>query len=138
MEREIANLARKAVKELQLGQKSHYDDSDNLKKYAGVRKFNFGLAEEEDQIGTTTGLAWTEVGGEILSVEAVVMPGKGKIIQTGQLGDVMKESVEAAYSFIRSRHIFFGIPSEIFEKMISMCMYRRALHLKMAHQRVLQ
>lgn len=117
LEREIANLARKAVKELQLGsKKAIMIDSDNLKKYAGVRKFNFGLAEEEDQIGTTTGLAWTEVGGEILSVEAVVMPGKGKIIQTGQLGDVMKESVEAAYSFIRSRHIFFGIPSEIFEK----------------------
>ena len=117
LEREIANLARKAVKELQLtDEKSIQIDSDNLKKYAGVRKFNFGLAEEEDQIGTTTGLAWTEVGGEILSVEAVVMPGKGKIIQTGQLGDVMKESVEAAYSFIRSRHIFFGIPSETFEK----------------------
>ena len=117
LEREIANLARKAVKELQLGsKKAIMIDSDNLKKYAGVRKFNFGLAEEEDQIGTTTGLAWTEVGGEILSVEAVVMPGKGKIIQTGQLGDVMKESVEAAYSFIRSRHIFFGIPSETFEK----------------------
>lgn len=117
LEREIANLARKAVKELQLtDEKSIQIDSENLKKYAGVRKFNFGLAEEEDQIGTTTGLAWTEVGGEILSVEAVVMPGKGKIIQTGQLGDVMKESVEAAYSFIRSRHIFFGIPSETFEK----------------------
>ena len=117
LEREIANLARKAVKELQLtDEKSIQIDSDNLKKYAGVRKYNFGLAEEEDQIGTTTGLAWTEVGGEILSVEAVVMPGKGKIIQTGQLGDVMKESVEAAYSFIRSRHIFFGIPSETFEK----------------------
>lgn len=117
LEREIANLARKAVKELQLtDEKSIQIDSENLKKYAGVRKYNFGLAEEEDQIGTTTGLAWTEVGGEILSVEAVVMPGKGKIIQTGQLGDVMKESVEAAYSFIRSRHIFFGIPSETFEK----------------------
>jgi len=117
LEREIANLARKAVKELQLTDiKSIRIDSKNLKKYAGVRKYNFGLAEEEDQIGTTTGLAWTEVGGEILSVEAVVMPGKGKIIQTGQLGDVMKESVEAAYSFIRSRHIFFGIASETFEK----------------------
>ncbi len=117
LEREIANLARKAVKELQLSNKKSIKiNAENLKKYAGIRKFNFGLAEEEDQIGTTTGLAWTEVGGEILSVEAVMMPGKGKIIQTGQLGDVMKESVEAAFSFIRSRHISFGIPSEAFEK----------------------
>jgi len=117
LEREIANIARKVVKEIQLENiKSVTITPKNLKKYAGIPKFNFGVAEDEDQIGTTTGLAWTEVGGEILSIEAVTMPGKGNILLTGQLGDVMKESVEAARSFVRSRHSQFGIASEVFEK----------------------
>ncbi len=117
LEREIANLTRKAVKEIMMdNQKTVEITQGNLSKYAGVPRFNFGVAEQEDQVGVTTGLAWTEVGGEILSIEAVTMPGKGNIILTGQLGDVMKESVEAARSYIRSHHVAFGIPSSLFEK----------------------
>lgn len=117
LEREIANIARKVVKEIQIEDlKSVTITPKNLKKYAGIEKYSFGIAENEDQIGTTTGLAWTEVGGEILSIEAVTMPGTGKVLLTGQLGDVMKESVEAARSFVRARHSQFGIASEVFEK----------------------
>lgn len=118
LEREIANICRKAVKEIQLTeQKTILVDRANLKKYAGITKYDYGVVEQEDQIGTTTGLAWTEVGGEILSIEAVLMPGsKGNILLTGQLGNVMKESVEAARSYIRSRHKQFGIPASVFEK----------------------
>lgn len=117
LEREIANIARKVVKEIQLDNlKSVSITSKNLKKYAGIPKYTFGVAEEEDQVGTTTGLAWTEVGGEILSIEAVTMPGKGNTLLTGQLGDVMKESIEAARSFVRAHHAQFGIASEMFEK----------------------
>ena len=117
LEREIANLARKAVKELlTCKKKTVHINAKNLEKYAGVPRYSFGIAEQDDQVGVTTGLAWTEVGGEILSIEAVVMPGKGNIILTGQLGDVMKESVEAARSYIRANHGMFGIPSSVFEK----------------------
>lgn len=116
LEREIANIARKVLKEIQLENvKSVTVSPENLKKYAGVEKFTFGLAEKENQIGTTTGLAWTEVGGDILSIEAVVMPGKGKVQLTGQLGDVMKESVEAAHSFVRANAGTFGIHNKAFE-----------------------
>lgn len=117
LEREIANIARKAVKEIQTENvKTISVTAKNLKKYAGIEKYHYGIAECEDQIGTTTGLAWTEVGGDILSIEAVTMPGKGKITLTGQLGDVMKESIEAARSYVRSRHSQFGIPACLFEK----------------------
>lgn len=117
LEREIANIARKVVKEIQIDNLDSITVTpENLKKYAGIPKYSFGVAEQEDQIGTTTGLAWTEVGGEILSIEAVTMPGKGNTLLTGQLGDVMKESIEAAKSFVRSRNAQFGIPSEVFEK----------------------
>ncbi len=117
LEREIANIARKALKEIQLENVTSITVTpENLKKYAGVPKHSFGVAEKEDQIGTTTGLAWTEVGGEILSIEAVTMPGKGTIQLTGQLGDVMKESVEAARSFIRANANQFGISDKVFEK----------------------
>lgn len=117
LEREIANLARKAVKEIMIDKKEKVViTGENLEKYAGVPRYSFGVAEQEDQVGVTTGLAWTEVGGEILSIEAVTMPGKGNIILTGQLGDVMKESIEAARSYVRSRHTAFGIPSSVFEK----------------------
>ncbi len=116
LEREIANIARKVLKEIQLeGVKSITVTPNNLKKYAGVEKFTFGLAEKEDQIGTTTGLAWTEVGGDILSIEAVIMPGKGVVQLTGQLGDVMKESVGAAHSFVRANANAFGIYNKAFE-----------------------
>ncbi len=117
LEREIANIARKALKEIQLeGTTSITVTPENLKKYAGIEKHSFGVAEKEDQVGTTTGLAWTEVGGEILSIEAVTMPGKGAIRLTGQLGDVMKESVEAAHSFIRAHANEFGISNKVFNK----------------------
>ena len=88
----------------------------NLEKYAGVRKFRFGEAESEDLVGVTTGLAWTEVGGELLTIEAVTVPGKGRVTATGKLGDVMKESVQAAESFVKSRSYAFGILPAIFEK----------------------
>src|SRR5437762_3906376 len=88
----------------------------NLDKYAGVRRFRFGEAESEDMVGVTTGLAWTEVGGELLSIEAVTVPGKGRVTSTGKLGDVMKESVQAAESYVKSRSFAFGIKPSLFEK----------------------
>ena len=117
LEREIANIARKVVKEiLTKDTKSIEITQNNLHNYAGVQKFSYGVAEKEDQIGIVTGLAWTEVGGEILSIEALTMPGKGKVTLTGKLGDVMKESIEAAYSFVRAHAGDFNIRDESFEK----------------------
>ena len=117
LEREIANLARKATKEIIIKKlKSIKVTRQNLKKYAGIQKFRYGEAEHEDMVGVTTGLAWTEVGGELLSIEAVTMNGKGEITLTGKLGDVMKESIKAARSFVRSRALSFGINSKDFEK----------------------
>ncbi|MDE2095514.1 MAG: endopeptidase La, partial [Burkholderiales bacterium] len=89
---------------------------ENLNEYLGVRKFDYGQAEKKNQVGQVVGLAWTEVGGDLLTIEAAVMPGKGNIIRTGQLGDVMKESVEAARSVVRSRARRLGIKDEMFEK----------------------
>jgi ATP-dependent Lon protease len=89
----------------------------NLDKFLGVRRYSFGMAEKEAQVGQVTGLAWTEVGGELLTIEAASMPGKGNIIRTGSLGDVMKESVEAARSVVRSRSRRLGIKDEAFEKL---------------------
>lgn len=91
-------------------------DSENLDKFLGVRKYDFGLAGKENQVGQVTGLAWTEVGGDLLTIEAAIMPGKGNITRTGSLGDVMKESVEAARSVVRSRARRLGITDEMFEK----------------------
>src|SRR3546814_8699656 len=95
----IANLVRKAVKEIAVGDsKAVKLDRRNLDKYAGVPRYRYGEAELEDMVGVSTGLAWTEVGGEMLSIEAVMLPGKGKVTSTGKLGDVMKESIQAAES----------------------------------------
>jgi len=117
LEREIANLARKAVKELVTKKSTKVAITrKNLEKYAGVKKFRFGETEAEDMVGVVTGLAWTEVGGEILTIESVLLPGKGNIKQTGKLGDVMQESVSAALSYVRSRAIRFGIKPTLFEK----------------------
>jgi len=117
LEREIANLARKAVKEILMKSlKSVHVTRRNLEKYAGVKKYSFGEIEAEDMVGVTTGLAWTEVGGDILSIEAVALPGKGRITTTGTLGDVMKESVQAAESYVRSRAPAFGIKPSHIEK----------------------
>jgi ATP-dependent Lon protease len=110
LEREIANLCRKAVKEILMKGIDRLEITpETLATYAGVRKFRFGEAELEDLVGVTTGLAWTEVGGELLSIESVTLPGKGRVTTTGKLGDVMKESVQAAESFVKSRAANFGI-----------------------------
>ncbi|WP_142848500.1 endopeptidase La [Telmatospirillum sp. J64-1] len=117
LEREIANLTRKAIKEiLSADVDSITVTSETLEKYAGVRRYRYGEAELEDMVGVVTGLAWTEVGGELLSIEAVSMPGKGVITHTGKLGDVMQESVQAARSYVRSRAVSFGIKPTVFEK----------------------
>ncbi|MGI9489449.1 MAG: endopeptidase La [Geminicoccaceae bacterium] len=117
-EREIAGLIRKAARELLVEKKDKIRVTKrNLEKYAGVPKYRFGEAELEDQIGVTTGLAWTEVGGELLSIEAVTMPGKGRMTTTGKLGDVMTESVQAAKSYVRSRSVDLGILPPRFDKM---------------------
>ena len=117
LEREIANLTRKAIKDILMKKAERVAVTRrNLEKYAGVRKFRFGEAESEDLVGVTTGLAWTEVGGELLTIEAVTLPGKGRVTATGKLGDVMKESVQAAESFVKSRSYGFGIKPTVFEK----------------------
>jgi ATP-dependent Lon protease len=117
LEREVGGLARKAVKEIVSKKAKKVAISrKNLDKYAGVRKFSFGETEAEDMVGVVTGLAWTEVGGEILTIEAVMVPGKGKVQTTGKLGDVMQESVSAALSYVRSRAISFGIKPTLFER----------------------
>jgi ATP-dependent Lon protease len=118
LEREISKICRKVVKGIQLKQ---YTDKvvvseDNLNDFLGVRKYNYGQAEKSNQVGQVVGLAWTEVGGDLLTIETAVMPGKGNIIRTGSLGDVMKESVEAARSVVRSRARRLGIKDEMFEK----------------------
>jgi ATP-dependent Lon protease len=117
LEREIANLARKATKEILMkGTTKVKVGRKNLDKYAGVRRFRYGEAELEDLVGITTGLAWTEVGGELLQIEAVLVPGRGRVTVTGKLGDVMQESVQAANAYVRSRAAAFGIRHNIFEK----------------------
>jgi ATP-dependent Lon protease len=117
LEREIARLARKALRRILEGKsQSETITSENLAEFAGVRKYRFGIGEEEHQIGAVTGLAWTEVGGELLTIESVTVPGKGAIKTTGKLGDVMKESVEAAFSFVKARSTTFGIKPSLFAK----------------------
>ncbi len=117
LERELANLTRKATKEILLQiNESIKITTRNLGKYAGVKKYRYGEVEEEDLVGVTTGLAWTEVGGEILTIEAVMVPGKGKMTVTGKLGDVMQESIQAARSFVQSRSAEFGIKPTLFDK----------------------
>ncbi|TWG95418.1 ATP-dependent proteinase [Mesorhizobium sp. J18] len=117
LERELMKLARKAVTEiLKSGKKSVKVTEKNLADYLGVPRFRFGQAEGEDQVGVVTGLAWTEVGGELLTIEGVMMPGKGKMTVTGNLRDVMKESISAAASYVRSRAVDFGIEPPVFDK----------------------
>ncbi len=117
LERELANLARKAIKDILMkGLQRVTISPRNLEKYAGVRRYRYGEAEQKDLVGVTTGLAWTEVGGEILSIEAVTLPGKGKVIITGKLGEVMRESVQAAESYVKSRATEFGIKPTLFER----------------------
>lgn len=117
LEREIANLIRKALKKILINDiKKISLTSKNIEEYAGVKKYDYGRAEVEDLIGVSTGLAWTEVGGDLLSIEAVRLPGKGKMTITGKLGDVMQESVQAALSYVRSQAADYGIKPSIFDK----------------------
>jgi ATP-dependent Lon protease len=118
LEREISKICRKTVKSIQLKKVTGkvIVTDENLNDFLGVRKFDYGRAEKKNQVGQVVGLAWTEVGGDLLTIEAAVMPGKGNIIRTGSLGDVMKESVEAARSVIRSRSRRLGVKDEMFEK----------------------
>ncbi|WP_419813959.1 endopeptidase La [Glacieibacterium sp.] len=117
LERELAKLARKSLRRILEGKATSVTiDSDNLHEFAGVQKYRFGVGEIEDQIGAVTGLAWTEVGGELLTIEAVTAPGKGTIRTTGKLGDVMTESIQAALSFVKARSIQYGIKPSVFEK----------------------
>ena len=117
LEREISNLARKAVKEILLKKtKTITITSNNISDYLGVPKYRYGEAELEDQVGVVTGLAWTEVGGELLTIEGVMMPGKGKMTVTGNLRDVMKESISAAASYVRSRAVDFGVEPPVFDR----------------------
>ena len=117
LEREISKVARKVVKKVVSGEEKEVKvDLKNLHDYLGIQKFKFGELESEDKIGVVTGLAWTEYGGEILKIETVVMPGKGRMQITGKLGDVMQESIKAAKSFIRSKSLDYGIIPPLFEK----------------------
>jgi ATP-dependent Lon protease len=118
LERELGKICRKVVKALLLKQMSPQVvvNADNLNDFLGVRKYTYGRAEQKNQVGQVVGLAWTEVGGDLLTIEAALMPGKGVITRTGSLGDVMKESVEAARTVVRSRSRLLGIKDEVFEK----------------------
>src|SRR3954463_7569966 len=123
LERELSKICRKAVKQL-LTEKKAGDGKahrilvtpKNLDKYLGVRRYTFGMAEKENQVGQVTGLAWTEVGGELLTIEAVTMSGKGKITTTGKLGDVMQESIQAALSVVRTRSRMLGVKEDFYQK----------------------
>ena len=117
LKRELATLARKAITDIVKGEKKQVAiTAETIGEWAGVKRFSFGLAEVEDQIGAVTGLAWTEVGGELLTIEGVMVPGKGKMTTTGKLGDVMKESIDAASSYVRSRSAEFGIEPPLFAR----------------------
>ncbi len=118
LEREIAKVCRKVVKQLLLDKSSDCIEvtPENLNEFLGVIRYRYGRAEEHDQVGQCTGLAWTEVGGELLTIESSVMPGKGKLIQTGQLGDVMQESVQAAMTVVRSRTAMLGVEADFHQK----------------------
>ena len=118
LEREVSKICRKVVKELVLHEKGKKISITprNIEKYLGVKRFRYGLAEEYDQVGQVTGLAWTEVGGELLTIESTIVPGKGKMIHTGQLGDVMQESIHAATTVVRSRSGALGIDPDFYQK----------------------
>jgi len=117
LERELANLIRKALKEILMGETESVAVTEkNVDDYAGIKKYRFGEVEADDQVGVVTGLAWTEVGGELLNIESVMVPGKGKMTITGKLGDVMQESIQAARSYVQSRSHTFGIKPPLFNQ----------------------
>ena len=138
LEREISKIARKTVKKIDAKEKVNNPIKEKiLAKYLGVEKFKYGEVEEQNRIGVVTGLAWTEVGGEILKIESVIMSGKGKMQITGKLGEVMQESVKAAKSYIRSKSLDYGIIPPIFEKKIFIFMFLKVQFQKMDLQQVL-
>jgi ATP-dependent Lon protease len=118
LERELSKICRKTVKGLLTkgGERKVTVSARSLDKFLGVRRFTYGIAEKENQVGQVTGLAWTEVGGELLTIEVAVMPGKAKTITTGKLGEVMQESIQAALSVVRSRAPRLGVPEDVFQK----------------------
>jgi ATP-dependent Lon protease len=117
LERELAKVARKSLRQILEGKAEQVELTlDNLGDFLGVRRFRFGVGEEEDQIGAVTGLAWTEVGGELLTIEAITVPGKGQIKTTGKLGEVMQESIQAAMSFVKARSPSYGVKPSIFAR----------------------
>jgi len=117
LERELAKVARKALRQILEGKAENIElTPSNLGDFLGVRKYRYGMGEEEDQIGAVTGLAWTEVGGELLTIEAVTVPGKGQIKTTGKLGEVMQESIQAAMSFVKARAPAYGVKPSIFAR----------------------
>jgi ATP-dependent Lon protease len=117
LEREIAKVSRKALRQILEGKAEKVEiTADNVGEFVGVRRFRHGMSEEEDQIGAVTGLAWTEVGGELLTIEAVTVPGKGQIKTTGKLGDVMQESIQAAFSFVKARAPSYGVKPSVFSR----------------------
>jgi len=117
LERQLAKVCRKVVKEHAAEKRFHVTvDADSLEHFLGVRKFRYGLAEQQDQVGQVTGLAWTQVGGELLTIEAAVVPGKGRLTKTGSLGEVMGESITAALTVVRSRAVSLGIAADFHEK----------------------
>jgi ATP-dependent Lon protease len=121
LEREVSKICRKVVKDILLSKKSKTNKkvtitSRNIEKYLNVKRFRYGRAEEFDQIGQVTGLAWTEVGGELLTIESAIMPGKGKLTHTGQLGDVMQESIQAAMTVVRSRTSLLGVEEDFYQE----------------------
>jgi ATP-dependent Lon protease len=117
LERELAKVARKSLRQILEGKAETVElTPENLNEYLGVRKYRYGIGEEEDQIGAVTGLAWTEVGGELLTIEAVTVPGKGQIKTTGKLGEVMQESIQAAMSFVKARAPAYGVKPSIFAR----------------------
>ena len=137
LEREISNLARKSVRKIESGEEKTISITpDNLKDYSGIRKHRFGETENQDQIGVVTGLAWTEVGGDLLTIEAVRMPGKGQMKVTGNLRDVMKESISAANSFVQSRAPSVGSSRRFSGQRISTCTCRKGRRPRMVRLRV--
>ena len=139
MEREISKLLRKSLKSIIIKNKKRISvSSRNIEEFLGVKKFKYGEIESKPLVGVCTGLAWTEVGGELLQVESLIMPGKGKAYYTGKLGDVMKESVQAAQSFVHSNSNKYGIESSFLKKTIFMFMFQKVQLQKMDRLLVLQ
>ncbi|GER03100.1 Lon protease [Iodidimonas nitroreducens] len=137
LERMLARLMRKAVKEIVEGKRKRVQvTAQNVGNYAGIKRYRYGQAEVEDQVGLTTGLAWTEVGGEILSIEAVTTRGKGRILTTGKLGSVMQESIQAARSFVHSRAASYGVKQRFLKKATSMCMCPKGPRPRTGHRPV--